>query len=173
MMAAGEILPENLPAAWSDGQATALSVATNLSLKVGQTLPWKTVSDVITGAINARFVELDGTSGDWPCEYPGAQSVKLKMGTYGPAGPPGGGAGPAGGQRKPGCLYASAELGPAEIQDLGDSIPALLDLKTQLGTPFKFQVQFELGDGEQKPSVEAASEFGKLLREVKDAFELQ
>jgi len=36
---AAEILPENLPSAWSDGTATALSIATALSVKVSLTLP--------------------------------------------------------------------------------------------------------------------------------------
>src|SRR5262249_24548705 len=74
-----EILPENLPQARSEGQATALSIATALSQKFGQTMPWKTIRDVITASINARFAALDGTSGDWPCDYPAAQSTKLKV----------------------------------------------------------------------------------------------
>ena len=30
------------------------------------------IKDVITASINARFAELDGTSDDWPCDYPAA-----------------------------------------------------------------------------------------------------
>ena len=60
---AAEILPENLPAAWKDDETTALAVATALSHKVGKVLPWKTVRDVITGSLQARFTELvDGVS---------------------------------------------------------------------------------------------------------------
>jgi len=81
MIAAAEILPENLPDAWSEEQATALSIATALSQKFGQTLPWKTVKDVIAASLNARFTELDATSGDWPCDYPAAQSIILKVAT--------------------------------------------------------------------------------------------
>src|SRR5204863_296258 len=40
---AAEILPENLPGAWTDGNCSGLSIATCLSMKVGKTLPWKTV----------------------------------------------------------------------------------------------------------------------------------
>ena len=79
MIAAAEILPENLADAWSNGQATALSIATALSQRFGYTMPWKTVKDVITASINARFTEMDGASGEWPCEYPVAQSVKLNV----------------------------------------------------------------------------------------------
>ena len=61
--AAAEILPENLPDAWTAGSATALSVLAALSQKVGQTLPWKSVKDVITASLQARFAELEETSG--------------------------------------------------------------------------------------------------------------
>ena len=50
MIAAAEILPENLPDAWADGTATALSIATALSQKFGQTMPWKTVKDFVEDA---------------------------------------------------------------------------------------------------------------------------
>ncbi|NMA45089.1 MAG: ATP-binding protein, partial [Lentisphaerae bacterium] len=78
MLAAAEILPENLPEAWTNGETTALAIATALSQKSGRTLPWKTVQDVIASSLNARFTHLDPTSGAWPCDYPAAQSIKLK-----------------------------------------------------------------------------------------------
>jgi len=170
MIAAAEILPENLPDAWSEGQATALSIATALSQRLGHTMPWKTVKDVITASINARFTELDGTSGEWPCDYPVAQSVKLKVSSA-PAGRPGvGEIGPAPPAK---CLVAHAELEPSEIQDLAEIIPNLLELKAKFNTPLKFRVQIELGDGKEKPSEETAKEINKLLKQLKDGFELQ
>ncbi|MBT4822625.1 MAG: ATP-binding protein, partial [Lentisphaerae bacterium] len=51
MIAAAEILPENLPDAWTDEGTSALAVATALSQKSEQTLPWKTVRDVITASL--------------------------------------------------------------------------------------------------------------------------
>jgi hypothetical protein len=170
MIAAAEILPENLPDAWSDGTATALSIAIALSQKFGQTMPWKTVKDVITASINARFAELDPTSGDWPCDYPAAQSIKLKIAS-GPSGRPDGrGLGPTTPSM---CLVAHAELEPSEIQDLAEIIPNLLELKAKFATPLTFRVQIELGDGKEKPSEDAAREINKLLKELRDGFELQ
>jgi hypothetical protein len=170
MIAAAEILPENLPDAWSQGQATALSIATALSQKFGHTMPWKTVKDVITASLNARFTELDGTSGDWPCDYPAAQSIKLKVSSA-PTGRPGvGGIGPVVPSK---CLVAQAELEPSEIQDLADIIPSLLELKARFNTPLKFRVQIELGDGKQRPSEESANEMNKLLNGLKDGFTLE
>ncbi len=170
MIAAAEILPENLPDAWSEGQATALSITTAVSQRFGHTMPWKTVKDVISASINARFMELDGTSEDWPCDYPAARSVKLKVASA-PAGGPGvGGIGPTASSK---CLIAHAELEPSEIQDLADIIPSLLELKARFNTPLKFQVQIELGDGKEKPSEETAKEVNKLLKDLKDGFEVQ
>jgi hypothetical protein len=170
MIAAAEILPENLPDAWSEGQATALSIATALSQRFGYTMPWKTVKDVITASLNARFTELDGTSAEWPCDYPAAQLVKLKVASA-PAGRVGvGGIGLAASAK---CLVAHAELEPSEIQDLADILPNLLELKAKFNTPLKFRVQIELGDGKEKPPEEAAREINKLLKALKDGFELQ
>ena len=170
MIAAAEILPENLPGAWSEGMATALSIATVLSQNHGLTLPWKTVKEVITASINARFTELEGTSGDWPCDFPAAQSVKLNVSSQ-PTGPKGaGGIGPVAAAK---CLVAHAELEPAEIQDLADMIPDLLELKAKFNIPLKFRLQIEFGDGEQDPSKDAAAEINEVLKELKDGFELQ
>lgn len=165
-----EILPENLPDAWSEGQATALSIAAALSQRFGRTMPWKTVKDVITYSINARFTELDGMSADWPCEYPTAKSVKLKLSSS-PAGRPGaGGTAPS---APAGCFVAQAELEPSEVQDLADIIPSLLELKAKFNIPLKFRVQIELGDGKERPPEETTRQINKLLKELKDGFQLE
>ena len=133
-------------------------------------MPWKTVKDVITASINARFAELDPTSGNWPCDYPAAQSIKLKIAS-GPSGRPNvRGIGPA---TPSTCLVAHAELEPSQIQDLAEIIPNLLELKAKFTLPLTFRVQIELGDGKERPSEEAAQEINKLLKELKDGFELQ
>lgn len=119
---AAEILPENLPTAWQDDETTALAVATGLSQKAGRVLPWKTVREVITGSLQARFTELVDGSGTWPCEFHAAQSIRLKVAASG-----GSGAGfetGAGGPKKK--LIGVATFEPAEIQDLGDVVPKLL-----------------------------------------------
>ena len=169
-VAAAEILPENLPDAWSKGLATALSIATALSHKCGLTLPWKTVKDVIASSLSARFTELDGTSGDWPCEYPAAQSVKLKVASGGS----GGGTGGYGiGENDSKCMIARAELEPSKIQDLGDIVPKLLDIKKKADVPLTFRVQIELGDGVKPPPEQVAKEMNTLLEDIKKGFMLQ
>jgi len=170
MPAAAEILPENLPNAWPRRQATALSIATGLSQRFGLTMPWKTVKDVITSSINARFTELDGTSGKWPCDYSAAHLIKLKVSSAPIGLPSAGGIGPATPAK---CLVAHAELESSEIQDLAEIIPNLLELKVKFNTPLKFRVQIELGDGKEKPSEETVKEINKLLKELKNGFQFE
>jgi Protein of unknown function (DUF499) len=167
MIAAAEILPENLPAAWEDGQATALSIATALSQKFGRTLPWKTVQDVVTASLNARFLALDETSGAWPCDFPGAQAVKLRVPE------PGDGGGSRRRVEESKYRVAEAELEPSEVQDLGDFVPRLLEVKAKLNVPLKFLVKVKLGDGEEWPPDEAVQQIDKLLGDLKEGFSLK
>lgn len=159
-----DILPENLPDAWKKGATTALSIATSISQKSGLALPWKTVKDVITAALNARFLELDKASGTWPCDFPAAQTVVLKPAEAGSGG--GGGGGGGGGDHKQ--PVAKAMLEPSEVQDLGDVIPQLLELKTKIKVPFTISVIIELGDTENKPSDSAIQEFNIILGTIKE-----
>jgi hypothetical protein len=168
MIGAPEILAENLPGAWKDGETSALSIATALSVKAGKTLPWKTIRDVITAAINARFVELTEDSQPWPNDFSAAQFVKFKA--------------VAGGrerdrrereERVPGVLQATAELTSSQIQDLGDIVDKLTQIKAKTNTPIKFFVRLEVGDGKTKPSDQVTKEINSILTGVKDDFEVR
>jgi hypothetical protein len=169
MIAAAEILPENLKEAWKDGSASGLSIATALSVKAGKTLPWKTVRDVINGALLARFLELGEGSHSWPCDFPSAQFVKLRATT-------GGAKVGLGGSREgaaPKVLVAVADLEPSQVQDLGDNIPKFLEIKNKSNTPIRFQVHVELGDGTTIPSGEVAQKVNALLKSIKDDMQLK
>ncbi len=171
-IAAAEILPENLKDAWKGAVASGLSVATALSVKAGKTLPWKTVRDAIGGALQARFLELDAGSQAWPCDFPSAQFVKVKVATAGGKGGAGG-TGGTGGGATPKMLVAVADLEPSQVQDLGDIVPKLLDVKNKSNVPIRFQVRIELGDGKTMPSAEAAQKANALLKSVKGGLQLQ
>ena len=171
-IAAAEIMPENLAGAWTGKAASGLSIATALSAKVGKTLPWKTVKDVIASALQARFLEILPESQPWPCDLATAQFVKFKVAAGVGAGEAAGGPGvDARGESK--VLTASAELDPAQVQELGDIMPKLLAIKTKMNMPIKFHVRIELGDGKSLPPAEATKQANTLLRNVKEGLELQ
>ncbi len=175
LIMAAEILPETLPQAWTDEEATALSIAAALSQKAGQTLPWKTVSDVVSTSLNARFTQLDPKSGKWPCEYPSAQGIKLKVATVSGSGAGVNefGSGFGGIETGSNILVARSELKPAEIQDLGDIMPKLLEIKNKANIPLSFRVQMELGDGETLPDDEIVRSLNVLLEDVNDDFQFE
>ena len=159
--AAAEILPENMPTAWQGEESTALSIAAALSQQQGKTLPWKTVRDVIDASLRARFLETTEDSGDWPCEYPSAQAVRLRV----PIGGGGVGQVPAQyGKRK----TVEADLEPNEMQDLGDAIPTLLEIKAKHNVPIRFNVRIEVGDDEEAPTDESTNEVNAVLKEIRE-----
>ncbi|MGA2959988.1 MAG: hypothetical protein ABSF48_30280 [Thermodesulfobacteriota bacterium] len=85
----------------------------------------------------------------------------------------GAGYGPTGaGEGVTKVLIASSELGPSEIQDLGDVVPDLLKIKAKANAPIRFHVRIELGDGKTLPSGEAANELNEVLKKVKEDFQL-
>ncbi len=164
-IAAAEILPENLKEAWKSGVASGLSVATALSVRAGKTLPWKTVRDVIGGALQARFLELEAGSHAWPCDLPSAQFVKFRVAGKTPPPPPP--------PPPKGVLVAVADLEPSQIQDLGDIMPKLLEVKTKTNTPIRFQVRIEMGDGKTMPSADVAQKANAILKGVKEDMQLR
>lgn len=165
---APEILPENLPTAWQNGEASALAVATALSQKWGRTLPWKTIRDVVAGAIAARFVAV--AAGTWPCDLAGAGSVRLKV--VATSGGGGGGGGGGGDGRRPHVAVAEADFEPAEIQDLGDHMSRILEIRAKANVPIRFRVRIELGDGESPLDMKSIAEMNKELAALKNSFVL-
>lgn len=170
IIAAAEILPENLADAWKGGVASGLSVATALSVKAGKTLPWKTVKDAIGSALQARFLELLPESQQWPCELASAQFVKFKVATGAGAGAPIPGA-EGRGQSK--ALTAAAELASDQVQELGDIMHKLLAVTTTQSVPIRFHVRVELGDGKNPPPADATKQTNALLKTVKEGLELR
>ncbi len=171
VIAAAEILPENLPDAWKDEAASGLSIATVLSTKAGKTLPWKTVRDVIAGALQSRFLVLAEGSGAWPCDFPSSQLAKFRVPAGAEGGGSGGGTGGGGGAGAK-FLVANADLEPSEIQDLGDIISNLLELKAKANAPIRFHIRIEMGDGKVMPAPEVVKEANSLLKGVKEGLQL-
>jgi hypothetical protein len=174
-IAAAELLPANLPAAWTDGQSSAMSVATALSNKQGRNLPWTTVAAAISSAINARFLELADGSSSWPCEYPSAARVVLKEAPAGVRGGTGARSGAGAGQQPiptPGILVGSSELEPHELQDLADNVQKILEVKAQTGVPVRFHLRIEVGETGRTDSDEAAARINAVLKEIREDFRI-
>lgn len=169
-ISAAALLPENLGSAWQDGSASAMAIATALSQDAGATLPWKTVRDAIAGALQARFIELTEDSTEWPCEFAAAKSVRVKVAEAQPGG--GGGGGGKGGRAggSPNIKTAEAEFEPSQLQDLGDAVPKLLDIKAKSNVPLRFHVRLEIGDGVTPPDQKVVDEVNDALDGLSDAF---
>ncbi|UJS18028.1 MAG: hypothetical protein L3J17_02960 [Candidatus Jettenia sp.] len=140
-----------------------MSIATALSQKIGKNLPWKTVKDVISAALQAHFLEVAEESDPWPCDFPSAKFAVFKQTSGAPIPKP---------TPRPNILVADTELDPAQIQDLGDIIPKLLEIKAKANTPIKFQIRIEIGDGKILLSSEYSKEINMLLNNIKEGFRL-
>jgi len=143
-------LPEDLPTAWQDGNTTALSIATALSQKQAVALPWKTVRDVVQAALAARFIEHAASSGPWPCDYPAAQAVHLKVSQQQTQ--KGGTDGQPVYDRGNKILAGTTDFEPADLQNLAEIAPELLSIKAKTGVPIRLKLHVEAGDGKDRPT---------------------
>lgn len=160
-----DVLPQSLPDAWQGEVTTALAIYAALTRKSGYPLPWRRVRDAIDGACRARYLETTLDSGTWPCEYPGAQTVKLRIpGTPPPPPPP-----PSTPPAKAGVLVAEADLRPNEIQDLADEIGEIS--AAAVGLELKFHIRIEVG-GDVKPKEEVKETINQKLKNVSEKLKL-
>ncbi len=156
---ATDVLPTTLPGAWPGGETTAVAISAALSQKAGETLPWSVVREAISGAIQARYLEMTVDSGAWPCDLNGANAVRLRV----PAGkvevPPEPPVQPV----RPGVRVGEAELKLNEIQDLADVVG---DLKSAVvGLNLRVAVRIELS-GDQPPSDDVIEKVNRVLSAV-------
>ena len=155
-----DILPPNLPEAWTEGKATALTLSIALSKKRGLNLPWSTVKTAITAARTARYIEL--AQGQWPCDYPDAKNIQIELPKGDKPTPP---LFPPPGNR----YIAEAELQPSQIQDLSDRIGEIQAIT--VGLDLKLRLRIEL---QKDPSKQTKLEqLNKALKEIDDKLELK
>jgi hypothetical protein len=162
-----EVVEQNLSEAWSNGTTTALAISTALSKKVGKTLPWATVREALDGALRARLLERTTDSGPWPCDYVGAEAIKLQTPhelerEYPPISTPP--------QLAPGMLVAEAELRLNELQDLADSIADIR--QAAVGFDLKFRLRLELS-GAFRPPDDVVAKINRLLQDISEHLRLR
>lgn len=151
------VTPEGLPDAWPAKETTALAIAVALSTKTGQLLPWCVVREALDGAFRAGLLQRALDSAPWPCDYAGAQAVKLRK----PEAVPETQVGLK--PLRPGVHFAEAQLSIAEIQDLAENVAELA--KQAAGADLKFVVRVELA-GASKLSADALKRLAELLKEI-------
>ena len=161
------VLPENLPEAWPGAETTALAVAGALSRMGGKPLPWATVREAIDGAIRARLLEKTIDSGPWPCDFSGAQYVKLRLPAEEVVAPP---TPPPPLPPKLGFKVAQAELRPHQIQDLAEIIGELVN--ATVGYELVFRLRIELGGATELPE-EVVQTVNRLLAGVAKDLQLK
>jgi len=165
-LAATDILPPGLPAAWSADATTAIGISAALASRAGKNLPWLTVRNVIEAALKARYLELAPDSGTWPCEFIAAASIKLRVpGKKEASLPP-----PPAPPPPPGVRAVEAEFSSSEIQDLADNVSELMT--ASIGHDLKFRVRIELG-GEKPPSDEAVAKVNAVLKQIREGITLR
>ncbi len=162
-----ELLPDNLPEAWSDGATTAGAMAAALSAEAGVSLPWVAVREVIDAALRAGYLVLGDESAPWPCDLSSAPAVRLIV-PSGRDGPPEEGARVR--QPPAAVRVASAALEPHELQDLADRIGELVEALA--GLPFRLEVRLEVG-AKEPPPPEVEERVNRLLAEINDGLRLK
>jgi hypothetical protein len=70
----------------------------------------------------------------------------------------------------PTIRVAEADFEPAQIQDLGDLIPALLEVKANCKAAMEFRVLLEMGDGKTKLGDQVVAEVNGVLKDLEDGF---
>jgi len=158
-IAAAELLPAKIPAAWRDKATTAMAISVSLSQSHGKTLPWSAVRSAIGAAIQARFVEVAG--GEWPCELAAAQRVTLRL-------PPE--IRPVPEVKEEVGLVGSAEVTAPQLQDLADHIGELR--KVAAGMEFHVRVEVRLG-GRTRPPQDVIDKVNEILRKATPDLEVK
>ena len=163
-IAVTELMAEEIPDAWNDGQTTAYAIVTALSAKREVTLPWSTVRKTIGDAIRTQWLELAAGSAPLDSDLSGAQGVLLQT----PAAKPGGFR-DNGGDYQEGSLVAEATLEGHGIQDLAELVPKILE--AAVGDPIEFKVRIQLG-GEEEPDSAKVDKINELLSDVSEDLKL-
>lgn len=156
-LSVAEILEEELPSAWSQGNATGLTLLQALNVKHGKILPWSLVHRLIESAIVVRKVERAVDSGPFPCPMSAAHTLKLQR-------PSMSGPGPTPEPRPiPVAVrqgISEKDLSIAELQNLADKAPEIRQLLRAEGV--KFSIRLDLADGQFLPESKR-DELNKLL----------
>ena len=167
VISAPAILPENLPTAWQNGTTSCAGPRYGAIASRGQYPAVENGARCNRCALQARFIALADDSGTWPCDFSVAQAVKMRIPTAGKNTVP-----PKVPVPQPNVRAATGAFEPAQIQDLGDLIPKLLEIKAKAKVAIKFHVRLEVGDGKVIPPDSVIKDINTVLKNAGDGFQL-
>ena len=158
-----------------------MAIATSLSHQSGHTLPWKNVASALSAAITGRFIALAEESGNWPCDFALASKVKFTI-VSNASGGDDFGAKSSGYQTSKGFalgslsekhgVSAGSQLEAFELQELGEAVAKLLEIKNKCDAPLVFNIQIDFGDAQHKPKPEIVAEMNHELKKIRDGLTL-
>lgn len=143
------VLPQNLPAAWGEGLATAAAICNALAAMQGKPLPWSLVARAVSGAIQAGMLERSPDSAPWPSDWAAAANVRLLIPKELPPPPL-----PTPLPPSPKKHTAEAVLEPAELQNLAEALGPIR--KVSAGLDLQFVLRLELGENQEVPEEKLA-----------------
>ncbi|AUB82572.1 hypothetical protein THSYN_17560 [Candidatus Thiodictyon syntrophicum] len=160
-LAATDLLPEQLPAAWNGDIATAEHMRAVLSAGLGRPLPWATLRKALELGFRLGLFERTLDCGPWPCDLGGAAAVKVSTvkDVVLPPPPP-----PADGSK-----VATAVLETHQIVDLADAIDELIAATAGHELSLTLTVTLHRATG---PAIQAINGVNAVLEKVKPGWEL-
>ena len=156
-----DLMPDQLPTAWSGSTSTAHLIHAALSAKSGKPLPWVLVRQALADALRLGILEMGLASGPWPCDQRGAATVKLQAIKLGARQQP---------NTSIGTRAATAELETHQVQDLAERIDELR--KATAGHQLRIKVTVEIGESGKVPD-DVIAEVNALLRVVRPGWQVQ
>jgi hypothetical protein len=172
-----ELLPPNLPEAWKNGETTAARLASALSEKKGEPLPWPLLRRTIEGAFQASYLTRTVESGAWPTDRSGAEQVKIEVPDGAGDGPPSGDGKPSRAEEEPppGSFGSSvrrteSDLKVHQLQDLADEVAEIANIGAPYGIRFRIQIDAGTEGGDIPDDVLAR--LNEALQRVSDDLEL-
>lgn len=160
-LSTADLLPANLPVAWTEKVTTAHLIHASLSNKRGKPLPWAPVRQALDEAFRLGVLERTADSHDWPTDFGGAAGVKMVVRTEIKEPPP---------KKGYGAKQVTAELRPNEIQDLADQLGDLT--KAAAGHELKLSVQIQVGTDKAPPD-DVVEQMNKILVGIKKGMRLE
>ena len=149
------LMPDALPDAWKESEATVLALSLALAGQEGHPIPWTVLHRAVDDAIASRWLETAAGSGQWPCELAGAATVTLRVpAKFEPI--------PVSDQKA--TYGASAALDPASLQDLVEALPDIV--KAAAGVPLEFRLDVKLGESGKDVDTETVDSIDELLKGV-------